>query len=67
MNNQSKGQMTWRVPGVSEPTLHLRSNHLEKWKPYTECPQHMVPDQPYLSAGYATFVALLKQNWEVIR
>jgi hypothetical protein len=60
------GQMTWRLPGQLEPLLHLRSGPLDFWQPYTNCPQYMVPDSPLLSAGYATFVHLLKQNWEVV-
>jgi hypothetical protein len=61
------GQMTWRLPGQVEPLLHLRSNPLEHWKPYNECPTYMAPDQPFLSEGYATFVKLLKLNWEIIK
>jgi hypothetical protein len=64
---QTAGQMTWRLPGQVEPLLHLRSNPLEPWKPYHDCPTYMAPDQPFLSAGYATFVKLLKLNWEIIK
>jgi hypothetical protein len=67
MTEPAIGQMTWRPPGQVEPLLHLRRNVLEPWKPYTECPQHMVPDPPNLSAGYATFVNLLRQKWQVIK
>jgi hypothetical protein len=59
MQESPKGQMTWRLPGQLEPVLHLR--------PYTECPQYMVPDKPDLSAGYATFVSLLRQQWQIIK
>jgi hypothetical protein len=67
MTETPVGQMTWRLPGQVEPLLHLRTSILEPWKPYTECPQYMVPDQPNLSAGYATFVRLLQQKWQVIK
>jgi hypothetical protein len=63
---QTAGQMTWRLPGQREPLLHLRSGPLAPWQPYTSCPQYAVPDRPFLSAGYATFVHLLRQNWEVV-
>jgi hypothetical protein len=65
--NPATGQMTWRLPGQAEPLLHLRSHPLEPWKPYTECPTYMKPDPPYVSAGYATFINLLKLNWEVVK
>jgi hypothetical protein len=67
MQAPSTGQMTWRLPGQLEPLLHLRINALEDWKPYTECPQYSVPDHPDLSAGYTTFVSLLKQQWQIVK
>jgi hypothetical protein len=67
MQESLKGQMTWRLPGQIEPLLHLRPDDLTPWKPYTDCPQYMVPDKPDLSAGYATFVSLLKQQWQIIK
>ncbi len=67
MQESHIGQMTWRLPGQVEPLLHLRTDILEPWKPYTECPQYMVPDPPDLSAGYATFVSLLKQQWQIVK
>jgi hypothetical protein len=62
-----RGQMTWRLPGQIEPMLHLRLHPLEPWKPYNECPKYMKPDHTYLSPGYATFISLIKQNWDVIK
>jgi hypothetical protein len=67
MTETPVGQMTWRPPGQAEPFLHLRTSSFEPWKPYTECPKHMVPDPPHMSAGYATFVRLLQQQWQVIK
>jgi hypothetical protein len=64
--NQKAGQMTWRLPGQSQPMLHLRLKPSDPWQAYTNCPQHMVPDPSFLSAGYATFFHLLKQDWEVV-
>jgi hypothetical protein len=53
MTETPVGQMTWRPPGQAEPFLHLRTS--------------MVPDPPHMSAGYATFVRLLQQQWQVIK
>jgi hypothetical protein len=67
MTEPAVGQMTWRLPGQTEPLLHLRTSILEPWKPYHECPKYMIPDPPSLSEGYATFVHLLQQKWQVIK
>jgi hypothetical protein len=42
----------------------LRHNASEPWRSYTEFPQYVVPDPPGFSEGYATFLALLKKNWQ---
>jgi hypothetical protein len=62
----SPGQMTWRPYGATEPALHLRLSPLDPWKSYKEFPQFMQPDPPHFSEGYATFIALLKQNWQSV-
>jgi hypothetical protein len=62
------GQMTWSPEGgASTGILHLRLSPLESWKPYTEFPDHSKPDFPSTSKGYATFVALIKQQWQYVR
>ncbi|MEM8807228.1 MAG: hypothetical protein AAGF01_14490 [Cyanobacteria bacterium P01_G01_bin.38] len=60
------GQMTWRPEGATETILHLRRNASEPWQHYSQFPEYALPDPPEFSDGYATFMALLKQNWEVI-
>ncbi|NDJ22278.1 hypothetical protein GS682_11675 [Nostoc sp. B(2019)] len=64
MTDIPSGQMTWRPPGSSECALHLRHNASEPWRSYKDFPQYVVPDPPGFSEGYATFLALLKQNWQ---
>ena len=67
MTNQSNGQMTWRPNGPpSEGILHLRRKPYEAWQPYTAFPQYVLPDPPGFSQGYATFLALLKQKWQLL-
>lgn len=61
------GQMTWRLPGMEEPLLHLRLTEDEPWRPYNECPEYMVPDRAEMSLGYPTFISLLKRNWQNVR
>lgn len=58
------GQMTWKVPGSSECSLHLRHHPDEAWEHYQNFPDYVLPDPPGFSAGYATFLALLKKNWQ---
>ncbi len=65
--NQSTGQMTWRLPGMKEPLLHLRIAEHDPWKPYMDCPEYMTPDRDGMSRGFPTFVELLKQKWEHIK
>ncbi|BAZ41402.1 hypothetical protein NIES4101_73680 [Calothrix sp. NIES-4101] len=64
MNNETPGQMTWKLPGSSNCALHLRHNSSEPWRPYQEFPEYLIPDPPGFSQGYATFTALLKKNWQ---
>jgi hypothetical protein len=66
MTDIPSGQMTWRPPGSSESALHLRHNASEPWRSYKDFPQYVLPDPPSFSEGYATFLALLKQNWQLL-
>jgi hypothetical protein len=62
-----KGQMTWKSEMVnSARILYLRHHPLEKWQPYTDFPQYYQPDNPGVSQGYATFLSLLRQNWQTL-
>jgi hypothetical protein len=60
------GQMTWKPPGASSCVLHLRYHPSEPWRHYKEFPEYALPDPPEFSEGYATCLALLKQNWQLI-
>ena len=60
------GQMLWKLEG-SDRILHLRHSPLEAWRPYEEFPQYALPDPQGFSKGIATFMALLKKNWEAIK
>ncbi|NJO93496.1 MAG: hypothetical protein HC820_02415 [Hydrococcus sp. RM1_1_31] len=69
MTNSSPGQMTWKPDGAPDAgMLHLRHDSSKNWQPYTEFPEYIVPDPPNLefSQGYATFLALLKQQWKLV-
>lgn len=67
MTDIPKGQMTWKPTGAIEAgILHLRHNASEVWRPYTDFPQYVLPDPPDFSTGYATFIALLKHQWEAV-
>ncbi|MBD2507045.1 hypothetical protein H6G91_07155 [Nostoc muscorum FACHB-395] len=66
MTDIQTGQMTWRPPGSSESALHLRHKASEAWRSYKEFPQYALPDPPGFSEGYATFLALLKKNWQLL-
>lgn len=66
MTTTSKGQMAWRVEGPQGRSLHLRLQSSDPWQSYQEFPQYMKADPPRFSSGYATFLALLKDGWEVI-
>jgi hypothetical protein len=58
------GQMTWKPPGFLDSVLHLRQSDTEPWQHYKAFPEYVVPDPPGFSEGYATFLKLLKQNWQ---
>ncbi|NJR18215.1 MAG: hypothetical protein HC785_22525 [Calothrix sp. CSU_2_0] len=60
------GQMIWKLPGSSDCALHLRHHESEPWQPYQEFPEYFLPDPPGFSQGYATFLALLKKNWQSV-
>ena len=66
MTTFSPGQMTWKPPGLSDVFLHLRLRDVDPWQPYTAFPQYRIPDPPGFSEGYATFLALLKQDWQAL-
>jgi hypothetical protein len=61
------GQMTWKPPGSIDCALHLRHDPSEPWRFYKEFPEYVLPDPLDFSEGYATFLALLKKNWQAIR
>lgn len=61
----SGGQMFWKLEGADR-VLHLRHHPSEPWRPYEEFPQYVLPDPPEFSKGIATFLALLKKDWQVI-
>jgi len=60
------GQMLWKLPGSTETKLYLRLHETDDWQEYTEFPHLMQEEQPELSTGYPTFIALLKQNWKLL-
>ena len=66
MTTISKGQMAWKVIGAEGRALHLRHNPSDPWQSYQDFPEYMKSDPPNFSSGYATFLALLKDGWEVI-
>lgn len=66
MTEVRAGQMTWKTPGSSDCALHLRFSEIDPWRPYQEFPEYCLPDPPGFSQGYATFLALLKKNWQSI-
>lgn len=65
-NIQTSGQMLWKSEGVDR-VLHLRHHSSEEWQPYEDFPQYVLPDPPEFSKGIATFLALLKKDWQVIK
>jgi hypothetical protein len=66
LNQSQTGQMTWKPNNMNLGILHLRNHPLEPWRPYTEFPELVVQDVPGFSAGYVTFVNLLKKKWQHI-
>lgn len=66
MSDNLSGQMTWKVPGTTDCSLHLRYNDTEPWRPYEDFSEYFLPDPPGFSQGYATFLALLNKNWQSV-
>ena len=67
MTNSYNGQMTWRPDGApSNNILYLRHQSSEPWRPYTDFPQYVKKDPPGFSLGYATFISLLRDNWQAV-
>jgi hypothetical protein len=66
MNQIPQGQMTWKLPGMADSALHLRHHPAEPWRSYKEFSEYLLPDPPDFSEGYATFIALLKAQWELV-
>jgi hypothetical protein len=66
MSTNSPGQMTWKPPGISDCILHLRHSPTDPWQHYKEFPEYVLPDPPDFSEGYATFIALMKKNWQAV-
>jgi hypothetical protein len=66
-HNSEIGQMTWRPNGQnSTGKLHLRFKPWHPWRPYTDFPEFVRPDPPGFSPGYATFLALRSEKWQLI-
>ncbi|EKQ70293.1 hypothetical protein OsccyDRAFT_0571 [Leptolyngbyaceae cyanobacterium JSC-12] len=63
-------EMCWLDPSGGNGTkiLHLRTDAVEGWKPYTSFRQFSVSDHPVPngSKGFATMQALLKQGWRML-
>lgn len=59
----SKGTLKW-IRVNKELVLHLKEGNLGQWKPYYSS-RYKVKDQAFLSKGYPTFCALIKQGWSV--
>ncbi len=66
MTQLSPGQMTWKSSG-EDCTLFLRQTATDPWRPYQDFPQLIKPDPQHVSAGFSTFIALLKNNWETVQ
>jgi hypothetical protein len=61
------GQMTWKPDGAIESgILHLRYSDEDIWQPYTDFPDRALEDPEGCSQGYATFLSLLKQKWQIL-
>lgn len=56
------GQMRWQRDDRGNMQLQLKSDVLSPWRSYRGHPAS-VPDRQHMSAGYPTFVHLLKQGW----
>jgi hypothetical protein len=56
------GKMRWKRDFDGDLQLELKTDDLSPWQSYRGHPS-AVPDKPFLSPGYATFVHLLKAQW----
>jgi hypothetical protein len=61
-----RGQMTWKSEGGIDKVLYLRAQPHDPWKCYKEFPQYYKPDLGGRSPGYATFLTLLRQGWQMV-
>ncbi|MBE9116317.1 hypothetical protein IQ249_10450 [Lusitaniella coriacea LEGE 07157] len=63
-------QMCWLPTAGTQGTkiLHLRTNPIQGWRPYTSFPEYAVRDYPDRdgSKGFATFQKLNAQGWQLI-
>lgn len=66
MTQSPSGQMTWKSSG-QDCTLFLRHSPSDPWRHYGEFPELIKPDMKHMSQGFATFVSLLRCNWESVR
>jgi hypothetical protein len=60
------GEMLWKLEG-NDRILHLRHNQAEPWRRYEEFVEYVLPDPPGFSKGIATFMGLLKKDWQVLK
>lgn len=66
MTDYPIGQMTWKPDGSADRALHLRLDPADSWRPYQDFPEYKHPDPPDFSEGFTTFMALLKNGWEIV-
>jgi hypothetical protein len=66
MTQNAPGQMTWKSSG-QDCNLFLRHTPADPWEHYQKFPQLIKPDPKDVSAGFATFIALMKNNWETVQ
>ena len=66
MTQPTPGQMTWKSSG-QDCNLFLRHTATDPWRPYHDFPQLMQPDPKEASKGFATFISLLKHDWETVQ
>lgn len=59
-------KMKWIRNKSGELQLHLKLSDATPWLHYSQCPQFVQPDNAMLSPGLATFLHLLRLNWEVV-
>lgn len=66
MTQPAPGQMMWKSSG-EDCTLFLRHSAADPWRPYQDFPQLRQPDPQHVSAGFSTFISLMKRNWETVQ